>query len=163
MNLWTKALREGLVAGTVGGLLSGAALALAGRRETGYPAAPINAVSHWFWPEAALRADRPSLRYTVVGFATHHAAAVLWGTAYARARAALRPHHPPSLAGAVATSAVAAVVDYTMTPKRFTPGYEHRLTKSALVTVYACLAIGLLLGAELAEQEDGPQHLGRLP
>lgn len=148
MNLLNNALREGVVAGTLAGVLSAAVLAVMGRRETGHAAAPINAVSHWVWQPEALHANEPSLRHTGTGFATHHAASVLWATLYALARQKLRPGSPPTVAGAITTSAVAAVVDFKMTPERFTPGFEHRLSTSALVGVYAALALGTYLGAK---------------
>ena len=37
------------------------------------------------------------------------------------------------MAGAAATSATAWLADFNFTPHRFTPGYEHRLSTSALV------------------------------
>lgn len=49
--------------------------------------------------------------------------------------------------GAVAGSAVAYVVDFTITPKRFTPGYEHRLDGKGMLGVYAALALGFAAGA----------------
>lgn len=147
MERWNEALREGLVAGTLASILSTAVLAYAGRRETGHAAAPINAVSHWLWHPEALRANEATMRHTGVGLATHQVASVLWATLYAATRESLAPGSPPSVAGAVATSAVAAVVDFKMTPQRFTPGFEHRLSTSALVAVYAALALGTYLGA----------------
>ncbi|HSV79850.1 MAG TPA: hypothetical protein VLK85_11705 [Ramlibacter sp.] len=42
-------------------------------------------------------------------------------------------------------SAVACFVDYRLTPKRLTPGFEHRLGKPELANVYACFALGLLV------------------
>ena len=38
-------------------------------------------------------------------------------------------------------------VDYQVVPKRFTPGFEHRLSTGAMVGVYALLALGLGAGA----------------
>ena len=38
-------------------------------------------------------------------------------------------------------------VDYQVVPKRFTPGFEHRLSTGAMVGVYALLALGLGVGA----------------
>lgn len=36
---------------------------------------------------------------------------------------------------------------YTITPRRLTPGYEHRLDGRGMVAVYAALAAGSALGA----------------
>ena len=149
MWMWKQALREGAVTGTTASLLSTLALASLGRRQAGSTAAPINAVSHWLWNEQALREDGLSWRYTLIGYLTQHAAAIFWATLYAR----LYGHReeakrlPNALAGGIATSAIAYVVDYTVTPKRLTPGYEHRLDGRGMLTVYAALAAGLAIGA----------------
>jgi hypothetical protein len=149
MNLtWKQSLREGLVAGTMAGALSTVALAVCGKRLNGSAVAPLNAVSHWIWGEEALTEDRPTLRHTATGLATQHAAAILWATLYAR----VFGHRPEAkqpayaIAGAIATSATAYAVDYTITPKRLTPGYEHRLDGAGMFAVYAALAAGLAIG-----------------
>jgi hypothetical protein len=146
---WRQALREGAVAGTAAGVLSTAALALAGRRETGSAAAPINAASHWLWGDASLREDRPTWRHTFAGALTQHAAAILWAALYAAVIGHRREakHWPNAVAGGIALSATAYVVDYTVTPKRLTPGYEHRLDGKGMLAVYAALAAGFALGA----------------
>jgi hypothetical protein len=58
----------------------------------------------------------------------------------------------PALAGAVATAGVASFVDYHLTPRRFTPGFEHRLGKPEMVNVYAGFAIGLAIGSLLMKK-----------
>ena len=57
---------------------------------------------------------------------------------------------PTLIAESATTSALAYVVDYTITPKRLTPGYELRLSGKALVVVYAAFA------AELAPWQHYP-------
>ena len=135
-------------------MLSTAVLGLLGRRQAGSAAAPLNAVSHWLWGGDALRQDRATWKYTLPGALTQHAASVLWATLYSRvyghSREAKELSH--AIAGGVATSATAYVIDYTITPKRLTPGYEHRLDGAGMLAVYAALAVGfsagvLLLGA----------------
>jgi hypothetical protein len=156
MNAWNVALREGVVAGTVASLLSTAVLAAYGRRQAGSPFAPTNAVSHWLWGDEALRAQEPSWRYTFGGYVTHHLAAVFWAALYSR----LYGHRdaakelPQAIAGGVATSAVSCLVDYTLVPKRLTPGFEHRLSAGAMVTAYGALAVGFALGALLLRRRD---------
>ena len=152
MTSWEQALREGLVAGSVASLLSTVALVLAGRQENGHAAAPVNAISHWFWDRQALRANRPSLRHTLAGYLIHHGASVFWGTLHARAWGC-RPQAKqpgPALAGAAAAAAVAYFVDYQLTPQRLTPGFEHRLSSRAMLAVYACFALGLAIGSVAA-------------
>ena len=46
-----------LTGGMLAATLSGAVLLWRGRRETGNPAAPVNAISHWLWPQQALQTD----------------------------------------------------------------------------------------------------------
>jgi hypothetical protein len=149
MNAWEEALREGAVTGSMASVASALALVAAGRRENGDGAAPVNAVSHWVWGDAALREGGPTLRHTLTGYLVHHGASIFWGTLHARAwgmrAGAKRPL--PALAGAAAASAIACFVDYRMTPQRLTPGFEHRLSTRAMVLVYACFGLGLALGS----------------
>ena len=49
------------------------------------------------------------------------------------------------------TCAVAAAIDYSVTPKRFTPGWELVLSKRSLVVTYGVLALGLASGTKLAQ------------
>lgn len=152
MHAWKKAIREGLVSGAIASVLSTAALALAGRRQNEDSAAPVNAISHWFWGDRALRKDGPSWHYTATGYLVHHVASVFWATIHARAWADVRPQRPPAavIASSTAASAVACLVDYQLTPHRLTPGFQHRLTRPAMAVVYGCFAIGLMLGTAAA-------------
>ncbi|WP_459615418.1 hypothetical protein [Bordetella sp. 2513F-2] len=147
MSLWLRAIKEGVITGTCASLASTAILAAAGRRETGSMAAPTNATSQWVWGRPALHADAPSTRHTVPGYLIHHAASVLWATLYARATCH-RPHARqalPAVAGGLATAAVACWADFRLTPQRFTPGFEHRLSRPALATVYAGFGLAIAL------------------
>jgi formate-dependent nitrite reductase membrane component NrfD len=142
-------LREGAVTGSLASILSTAVLALAGARQNRSAAAPINAASHWIWGDESLREDRLTLRHTLLGLLTQHAASIFWAALYSRIYGH-RPEAkqwPQALAGAATTCAIAGVVDYMVVPKRLTPGYEHRLSTSAMVAVYAALAAGFALGA----------------
>lgn len=148
-RLWSQSLREGAIAGTVAGALSTLALAALGRLENGSAVAPINAVSHWVWGDEAFGQDRPTWRHTLTGFVTQHAAAIFWAALYARAFGHRWEAKEPvnAIAGAIATSAAAYTVDYTITPRRLRPGYEQRLDGKGLFAVYAALAAGLAIGA----------------
>lgn len=164
MSTWRQALREGAVSGAVASLLSTVVLLLAGARQNRAPAAPVNAISHWVWDRPALAADGATARHTLAGYLIHHAASVWWATLHAKAWGtrprAKRPG--PALAGAVAAATVACFVDLVVTPRRFTPGFEHRLSPQALLGVYACFALGLALGSMAVppvtdeEREDRP-------
>lgn len=150
MITWKQALREGAVSGSLASLLSAVYLAFAGNRR-GEPAAPLNAVSHWFFGNRALREDEPSPLYTVTGYLVHHVASMFWGVIHAKVWGG-RPQAKqplPALAGAAAAAGVASFVDYQLTPKRLTPGFEHRLGRPEMVNVYASFAIGLAIGSIL--------------
>jgi hypothetical protein len=154
---WLEALRAGAVSGTLASILSTATLAWAGRRETGSAAAPVNAVSHWLWGEEALREDDVTWRHTLPGYATQHLAAVFWAVLYHRIYGN-RPQAarlPQAMLGGAATSAAAALIDYTIVPKRLTPGYEHRLSTGAMVATFASIAIGIAAGSLLAHRVAG--------
>jgi hypothetical protein len=141
--IWAQALREGAVPGLLGGGLSALALAICGKRVTGSAVAPINAISHWVWGDEALHDDEATVRHTPLGLATHMTAAVFWAVLGSRVLRR-RP-----IAGAAAASATAFVVDYTITPRRLRPGYEHRLDRTGMFAVYAALAAGFAAGALL--------------
>jgi len=49
-------------------------------------------------------------------------------------------------------SAIAAVVDYGIVPKRLTPGWELSLSRKSMAGAFASLAIGLAAGALVSRQ-----------
>jgi hypothetical protein len=49
---------------------------------------------------------------------------------------------PAVLKDALATSAIAAAVDYGLTPHRFTPGWELALSKQSMAAAYLGMAAG---------------------
>jgi hypothetical protein len=155
---WKQALRDGSLPGALAGAFSMAALAVRGHRENGSALAPLNAPSHWLWGDEALRQDGPSVRYTAAGLVIHHASAWMWGVLYQRFFA-IRQRQAPWTRhvrqAAVATTA-AAVVDLALTPQRFTPGFERRLSTPGLVLVYAAFAIGVAAGSRWLAQQ-GPR------
>jgi len=153
---WAQVLREGAIAGTVASLLSTAVLAAMGRRQSGSALAAVNAPGHWLWGDESLHQEQATWRHTATGVLTQHAASILWATLYA-AVYGHRPEAkrlPQAVVGGIATSATAYVIDYTITPKRFTPGYEHRLDGRGMLAVYAALAAGFALGAMALPRGD---------
>jgi hypothetical protein len=149
-------LRRALIRGSLGSLASLAVLMACSRRETGSPAAAVNAISHWYWGDEAARRDDFTVKHTAVGALTHHAASVFWAFAF---EPLFRPRRrDPSMARLAAESAVssalACTVDYTITPKRFTPGYEMRLSVPSLAAVYAGFAAGLAVGSLLLARRE---------
>src|SRR4051812_6130422 len=67
---------------------------------------------------------------------------------------ATRPRRTPLLLlrDAAAMSTIAALVDYGITPKRFTPGWEEVLSKRSMGLTYAAMALGLTAGAMLSSR-----------
>jgi hypothetical protein len=139
-----------LASGTVAGIASAATAAIAGKREDNSYAAPLNATSHVLWGDEAAAHDTASLKYTATGFLLNHAAAVFWALFYeklfgrrGRASEAESSVVKPLL-GAAAVSAGAYITDYYLVPRRFTPGYEKRLSGKSMVAIYTMLALGLV-------------------
>ena len=148
------AVRTGAVAGAFASVASTLALVSCGHRESGSSAAATNATSHWLWGREALKTKRPSWRHTAVGYVIHHCMATFWAVLYAWLHANRHPRQsaPAALASAGAAAATACAVDYTITPERLTPGFEHHLSKSSMLLVYAMFALGLAAGCAVANR-----------
>lgn len=156
-SVFTRAL----ISGTVSGLATSAVAALAGKREAASYAAPINATSHILWGDEAARHDKASLKYTASGFLLNHLATVMWAAVHEKwvAPAISRWSSPrPSLAplatamGGAAVAAGAYVTDYYLIPRRFTPGFEKRLSGQSMALIFGALALGLAAGTLLADR-----------
>ncbi|WP_395140976.1 hypothetical protein [Schlegelella aquatica] len=141
-----------LLMGSLASLASTAVLAWLARREGASPLAPVNAPSHWVHDEQALAQDDASVRYTVTGAAIHHACSVFWAAVFER-WAPSRASSPASFGAvvrdALALTAIAAWVDFRLMPRRFTPGFERRLSGRSLAWGYAAFAAGLVAGDRL--------------
>ncbi|MFL6581217.1 MAG: hypothetical protein ACJ8G2_10790 [Burkholderiales bacterium] len=140
---WHQAARDGSVSGAAASIASALVLLACGAREQRRASAPLNAVSHWIWNEAAVRQNRPSLRFTLLGYVIHHGAAVFWASLYEKFLARPDDSAARTLQKTALSSAVACIVDFKFTPRRFTPGYERRLSKQSLFLVYSAFAIGM--------------------
>jgi hypothetical protein len=160
-------IQDGMIAGSLASVLSTVVLALAGRKEAGSAYAPTNAVSHWLWGAPALHKNQPSWRHTAIGYAIHHGSALMWAMLHARLQSLVRerareqareaapgdsaaalPDQPslvPLLGTTAAVTALASLVDLKVAPERLHPGFEHRLSRPALVAVYAAFGLGLVL------------------
>jgi len=145
-----------LVTGTVASLASAAVLALLAKADGKGALQPINATSHWLHGDKAAQYDEFDARHTLIGFVTHYASAVFWALPFEFWRAKrYAPATGTLLRGACMTAAVAAAIDYSITPKRFTPGWELVLSRRSMVVTYAALALGLLCGTKLAQATKG--------
>ena len=144
MKNWPQAVHDGMLGGALAAAATVGVLALCGRRESRSAAAPLNAVSHVYWGERALRENRVSLRYTGAGLVTHVLSALMWGIVYEKLLGERSVRSLPRLARdtAAATAAIAAV-DFQVVPERLTPGFEHRLSTASLFGVYTALGFAL--------------------
>ena len=143
-----KLLASALVTGSVASLVSIAALAALAKAEGKHVAQPVNSTSHWLNGENAADVGGVDAAHTGVGLATHHASALFWALPFE----AWLTFHPPRssielLRDAAVMSAIAATIDYGITPKRLTPGWELTLSKKSMVGAFASLALGLAAGA----------------
>lgn len=124
-----------------------AALSL-GAIENGKPAAPLNATSHIVWGDSAANYSDFDLSHTLLGGVLNAGAMLSWAAVHR----GLFPK-PKSLFGAlgsgVTVAAMAYVTDYYLVPKRFTPGFEKRVSGTALATMYGVLAASLAVSAVL--------------
>lgn len=158
-----------LASGTVAGIATAATAAAAGKREDNSYAAPINATSHIVWGDKAGAQNAASLKYTLTGFLLNHAASVFWAMFYeklfGRRRASgAKDSLVKPLLGAAAVSAGAYLTDYYLVPRRFTPGYEKRLSGQSMTAIYGMLALGLvaydLFDAANARRKAGKPRRG---
>ena len=144
MKSWNQALSDAVGTGSAASVASAVALAGASAVEAGHPAAAVNGTSHWLWGDEKAKTDEVSLRHTGVGYATHHASAYFWAVLHERLIGdwAERSATNAVVAG-LATAAVACTIDYTVTPHRFTPGFELRLSRPAMAIGYVAFGLGI--------------------
>lgn len=143
------AFSRALVSGTAAAVGAMLVASLAGKRDSGSYAAPINASTHALWGEDVAQRDDASLKYTGTGALINQGAGIFWAMIYeklfgGRADGSAAPKSVLTpLVGAAAVSALAYVTDYHLMPKRLTPGYENRISPKSLAAVFAAIAVGL--------------------
>ena len=143
-------LTRTLVSGSVLSAVTAGALALLARAEGRGALQPVNATSHWYRGSAAGRVRAADARHTLLGLVTHHAASVFWAGIFQAARRQ-HPARAP-VVDALAVSALAAIVDYGLVPKRLTPGWEKALPRRAVALAYAAMAAAFLATCPPREQ-----------
>lgn len=147
----TRIILSALISGTAASLVSTAVLSLLARAEGKSTYQATNATSHWLHGDAAASYSEADVAHTVVGYATHHASALFWALPFQVLLEARPPRNELELLQyACVMSAIAAVVDYGVVPRRVTPGWELVLSKRSMVATYGATAIGLAAGAWLA-------------
>jgi hypothetical protein len=150
-GLITRAIARGSLAGVV----TTAAVALAGRREARSAVAPINATSHVLWGDEAGRADAVDLKHTLPGLLINTGAGVFWALVH---ELLLPQSHRRDRATRVATgaavSALAYAVDYHLIPRRLTPGWELRLSQRGVALGFIALGASLAVAGFLRARND---------
>src|SRR4051794_18863093 len=105
----------------------------------------MNATSHWLHGDGAANRRDADVPHTGLGYLTHQGAAFMWAGLFEMLRQrAYRNSASIVVRDALVTSAVAAAVDYTITPHRFTPGWELVLSKWPMAIGYAAMAAGFI-------------------
>lgn len=114
------------------------------KRDTGRLAAGFDATSHIVWGDEAYEHEEIDFKHTLVGMGLNVGAMWAWAAVYQM----LPPAH--RLAGKLlkgaAVSALAHVTDYYVVSKRFTPGFEKKLSPRSMAKMYGVLAVSLALG-----------------
>lgn len=161
VRVLARPVSRALVSGTLAAAAVTLVASLAARRNAGSSAAALNATSHFLWGERAGRENGYSMKYT--GLAANYGASIFWALFYELLGGRKRRTQPRALFDGALISAAAYVTDYHLVPKRLTPGFEMRLTRTALAGVYAALALGLSardLIRPFSAKKPGP---GKLP
>ena len=140
-------MRSATLTGAVAACTTGATVTSMGKRDSGSAAAPLNATSHIAWGESAGQVETVDAKHTLLGSVIHLGACMFWATVYERwfGRAAERGNIATALVGAGVVATAAYVTDYRLVPKRFTPGWEQRLSGESLAATYVVLALTLPL------------------
>jgi hypothetical protein len=122
---------------------------MCGQYEAGQPIAPLNAVSHILYGDRAAGHNEASTKYTMPGIALNAAAVTGWAGVHELLFSGQnrQKNLPAAIAGGAVVSALAYVTDYYVVPKRFTPGFEKRLSNTSLAVIYGTLAVSLGVGS----------------
>ncbi|HUQ53847.1 MAG TPA: hypothetical protein VM692_16580 [Gammaproteobacteria bacterium] len=134
--------------GAFAGLAATAAIALAGRRETGSAIAPINATSHVLWGDEAGATNAVDVKHTVTGLLLNGGAGVFWALVHELLLTRLaRRDRAAAIASGAAVAGLAYVVDYHLVPRRLSPGWELRLSPRSVWLGFVALGAALSVAA----------------
>jgi len=141
----TTPIARTLISSAVTSAATTTALFLLSSKDTGHPAAALNATSHILWGDEAAKYDDWDVRHTLAGAVLNAGAMGFWSAVQSLLPA------PRSIFGAARNAtlvtALAYVTDYHVVPKRLTPGFEQRLSRKSLFGSYAVLAAALAVSA----------------
>lgn len=155
MKTWAQASCDGLITGGIAAATTVGMLAVCGVRDNNSPVAPINAVSHVIWGDAALHQNQATFAHSLPGLLIHGASAIFWGVVYEKVFGQRRrPSMSATICEATLATAAIAAVDLKLVPDRLTPGFERRLSRASLFLVYAALGVGLAAGTRIVARRD---------
>lgn len=155
-SAWRRAGRTAIVSGSAASVCSAIVLAMRGAREEGSAAGPLNGPSQWVWGAREARTNAATLRHTLLGYSIHHLSSLFWATLHERIFPAREsPQHAMRTAAqAMATAALAYVVDYHVAPRRLRPGFRKHLGPGSIFASYAAFAAGLALARHAAAKKS---------
>lgn len=144
---WLETPSNAVVSGAIASASTLASAAARGRRDSGSAIAAVNAISHIVWGRGASSVRVADVKHTLPALLLNTGATVFWAGIYERVfgRAAREGHLAKAVAGGGAVAALAYVTDYHLVPKRLTPGWEERVSRSSLGIIYGVLALSLPL------------------
>jgi hypothetical protein len=140
----TSLITRALVSGTAAAAMASIAAAIAGRRNTGSYAAPINATSHIMWGDKAAHQDSASFKYTATGALFNYGGSIFWALLY-EGLVGKYPAPGKALTRSALITTAAYVTDYRIVSRRFTPGFEKRLRGRFLALIYGAFGVGLCI------------------
>ncbi|MCC7122013.1 MAG: hypothetical protein IT493_10695 [Gammaproteobacteria bacterium] len=155
--VWRDVFRTAVRSGSLASVTSALALLAGGARDLHNAITPLNGPSQWILGRCAPCVDGLRLPHTALGAGIHYGSSIFWALFFesTRSRPPTASRYADCVRPAALTAATAAFVDLVITPPRFRPGFEQRLSASSLVGVYAAFALGLA-AARLAERRIKP-------
>jgi hypothetical protein len=112
--------------------------------------APVQAISHIVFGESAYQTNRLNLSFAATGFILNGLAMIGWSSVAEFGLQILKvapSNYVGALAIGMSVSLLAYLVDFKVVPKRFTPGFEHVLTRRSVYLVYWMVSLSMALGS----------------
>ena len=109
----------------------------------------MTAISHIVFGDSAFSPGRIDLKHFAIGFVLNVMAMIGWSSLTELGFQALNVDSHRivvSATMAIAVAVLAYFTDFHIVPKRFTPGFEHILSRRALFVTYFFLALSFFIG-----------------
>jgi len=155
-----SSLMKGMIGGALAGLATCAVAALCAKAERQPAVSALNSTSHIVWGDGAADQASASWQYTGTGIALNELALVFWGLIYELwSHSAIGASMSPLSRGAT-VSVLAYITDYHLIPRRFTPGFEKRLSPGSLFSIYCAIAVSLPVAMKVVGPLKGMDFRG---